>query len=107
MICGDVFTLFERQSIGSVRGIEHSIDENAIDIEVRFDVVFGEVILRFLHLCRVIEAVIGLKREVFTFGFTCKLLDFTRLFVGFWLIRCNQLFQESIDILWRFGHSVL
>ena len=107
MICRYVPSSFECQSVGSFSSIEHAFDEHTVDIEVGFDVIFREVILCFLHLCRVIEAVIGLKFEVFSFNLAGKLLDFLSFFVSFWLVRCNELFQKSIHILRSFGHGVL
>ena len=60
MISGQIFTFFEGQSINPVGRIEHAIHQNAVDIEIGFHVVFGEMKLLLLHLCRIKHAVVGL-----------------------------------------------
>ena len=107
MICRYVPSPFESQSVGSLGSIKHTLDEHTVDIEVRFDVIFGKIILGFLHLCRVVEAVVGLKFEVVSFDFAGKLFDFAGLFLCFWLVRSDELFQKGIHILRCFGHGVL
>lgn len=55
-----VLTLLEVQAIDAVGSIEDAIDLHAVDIEIRLHLILREVEPCFLHLGRVVEAVVRL-----------------------------------------------
>ena len=107
MVGRNVGALLEGQSVDQVGGIEHAIDQYAVDIEVRLHLVVGDVEHRLLHLGRVVEAVVGLQLEIGTLALTGKVLDSLRLGIGLGRIRLDQILQEVVDMLWCLRHRVL
>ena len=107
MIGRDVGTLLERKSIGTVGCIEHTIYQNTIHVEVRLDFIVADVQLLVLHLCRIVETVVGLQLEVRTGRLSGKFLDGLGLGISLRLVLRDQAFQESIHILRRLRHGVL
>ena len=61
VISRNILTLAEAESIDTMSGIEDTIYEYRVKIEVRLHVVIREAILILLHLSRIIEAVVGLE----------------------------------------------
>ena len=60
VVDGQVLALLEVQTVDTVSGIEDTIDLHAVDIEIRLHLILREVELCFLHLGRVVEAVVRL-----------------------------------------------
>ena len=106
MIGGNVRTLLERKAIHAVGCIKHTILKHAIDGEVGLNLVFADVQQFLLHLCRIVEAVVGLEFKVGTFRLLGKLFDSLRLCISLGTILANEVLQESIDIVRRLGHRV-
>ena len=104
MIEGNVLALLERQTIDTVGGIEDSIDKHAVDIEVGFHLVVGDIQEFLLHLCRVVETVVRLQLEVRACGLAGKVLDGLRLGIGLRRILADEVLQEGIDIIRCLGH---
>ena len=104
MIEGNILTLLERQTIDTVGGIEDSIDKHAVDIEVGFHLVVGDIQEFLLHLCRVVETVVRLQLEVRACGLAGKVLDGLRLGIGLRRILADEVLQEGIDIIRCLGH---
>ena len=63
MIRWNVLTLLKGQSVDTVGGIEHTVDQHAIHVEVRLHLVVGNVEHSLLHLSGIVEAVVGLEVE--------------------------------------------
>ena len=61
VVSRNILTLTEAESIDTMSGIEDTIYEYRVKIEVRLHVVIREAILILLHLCRIIEAIVRLK----------------------------------------------
>ena len=107
MICRNVGTLLERQTIGPIGSIEHTIDQHAVNIEIRLYLVLADVQHGFLHLGRIVEAVVRFKLEVSTLGLLCKFLDGLCLSVSLRTVGSNQTFQEVVDVFRCLGHRVV
>ena len=107
MIGRDVGTLLESKTIGAVGRIEHAIDQNTVDGEIRLDLIVTDVEHLVLHLCRIVETIVGLQMEVRTFGLAGKVLNGLGLSIGFGLVLGNEALQESIDIFRCLGHGLL
>ena len=82
MIEGNVIALLERETIGTIGGIEHTVDEYTVNIKIGLYFFVGDVKQLLLHLGRIIEAVVGLKLEVGSLSLTGKVLDSLRLGIG-------------------------
>ena len=102
-----VGTLFERKSVSLVGGKEHAIDQHRIEVEIGFHLIFREVELLFLHLSRIIEAVVRLQFEITSHGFLRIRLDGARFLIGLWRVSTNQLLEESIQIVHIFRHGIV
>ena len=107
MVCGNVCTLLECQAIDAVGSIEHTIDEHAVDIEIRLHLVFRDIQHLLLHLLRIVEAVVGLQLEVGTLRLAGKVLDGFGLSLGLRRIFANQVLEEGIDVFRCLGHRLL
>ena len=107
MIGGNIGTLLEGQSVGAVGGIEDAVDEHAVHIEIGLRLIVGDVEHLLLHLCRIVEAVVGLQLEVGTLGLSGKVLDGLRLSIGLRRILADKTLQEGIDVVGRLGHRLL
>ena len=107
MIEGNVFALLEGETIGTVGGIEHAVDEYAVHIEIGFYLVLAHIEQLLLHLCRVVETVVGLEVECRTLGLTGKSLNLLGLGIGLGCILTDEVLQKGIDILWCLGHRLL
>ena len=99
MIGGDVLALLECQAVGAVGGVEHAIDLHTVDIEVRLHLIVGDVEHFLLHLCRVVEAVVGLQAEILALGALRVLLNGARLGVGLGRILADELCEEIVHVL--------
>ena len=107
MIGRDVCALLEREAINTVGGIEHAVDQHAINRKIRFHLVVGDIQHLLLHLGRIIETVVGLKLEVGTLGLAGKVLDGLRLGISLGAIGLDQVLQEGIDVFGRLSHRIL
>ena len=107
MIGGDVCALFEGESVNAVRGIEHTVDQYAVHIEVRFHLIVRDIQHGLLHFCRIVETVVGLQLEVLTFCLLGKCLNGLCLSVGLGRILLDEVLQEGIDVVGRLGHRFL
>ena len=68
VIGGEVFALFEVQTVDSVGGIEDTIDLHTVDVEVGLHLVLRQIELCLLHLSGIVEAVIRLKLKIGAHG---------------------------------------
>ena len=107
MISGEVFTLFEGQSISSVSRIKHAIHQNTVDVEIGFHVIFREMELLLFHLRRIIHAVVGLQLKIVAHSLARIGFNLARLLLCLGQISGSELLQESLHILRRFGHRFL
>ena len=107
MVEGDVSPLLEGESIYPVGGIEHSVDEHAVDIEIGLHLFIADIQLLLLHLGGIVEPVVGLQLEICALALACEFLDGLGLSVGFGLVLCDETFQEVIYFFWGLGHGVL
>ena len=107
MIDGNVVPLLKLKSVDAMGGIEDTVDQYAVDVEIGLDLFFGEVIGGLLHLGRIVEAVVGLKVEVGTFSLTGIGLDGLCLFVGLGSVLADELFQEGINLFGGLCHGLL
>ena len=107
MVCRDVGTLLECQSVNTIGSIEHTIDEHAIHIEIRLHLILRDIKQFLLHLGRIVEIVVGLQLEFGTLTLTGKILDGLCLGISLGHIGLNQVHQEVIDILGGLCHGLL
>ena len=107
MIRRNVGTLLERQSIDAVGSIEHAVQQYAVHVEIWLYLVLADVQHGFLHLSRIVEAVVWFQLEAGTLGLLCKRLDGLRFCIGLGLVGTDQLLQEIVDVVWRLGHGVV
>ena len=107
MVKRDVLALFEGQSIHAVGGIEHTIDEHAVHIEIRFHLLVTHIQLLFLHLGGVIEPVVWFKFEVRAFGLAGELLNRFGFRICFWRVFRYEVFQKRIHVVRSLRHGVL
>ena len=107
MISRDVGALLETESVSAVGCIEHAVDEDTVDVEVRLHLVVTDIEQLVLHLCRIVETVVRLQLEVLTFRLTSEILDCLSFRIRLRLILCNEAFQKSIDIFRGLCHCLL
>ena len=112
MVRRNIGTLLERQTVGTVSSIEHTIEQYAVDIEVGLHLVLRDVEQLLLHLSGIVEVVVGLEVEVSdgeTVGHMLagKVLDGLCLGISLGHIGLNQVRQEIVDIHWGLGHRIL
>ena len=107
MIGRNVGALLEGESVHQIGCIEHTIDQHAVDIEIRLHLIVRDVEQGLLHLGRIVETVVGLEVEIGTLALSGKVLDGLGLSIGLGRIFLDQVLQEGIDILRSLGHRVL
>ena len=107
MIGGDVGALLEGESIDAVGGIEHTVNQYAVNGEIWFHLVVADVEHLSLHLCRIVEAVVGFQFEVGAFGLLRELLNGFCLGISLRLVLCYETLQEGIDIVGCLSHRFL
>ena len=106
MIGRDILTLTEAETIDTVSRIEDTVHEYGIKIEVRLHVIIRETILVLLHLCRIIETIVGLEAEVSTLRLLSILLDSLCLSLRLRFVSLNHLMQEGIDVIRILRHRL-
>ena len=107
MIGRNIGALLEREAIDAIGGIEHTILQNAVNGEIRLHLVVGDIELGFLHLGRIIEAIVGLELEIGALRLLCESLNGLGLEIGLRRISGDERLQESVDILGGLGHGAL
>ena len=107
MVERDIGSLLECESISTVCGIEHTVDEYTVDVEIGFHLIITYIELLFLHLSRIVEPVVGLELEVASLGLACEFLDGMGLGVSLWFVLCDEALEKVINVLGCLGHGVL
>jgi len=107
VIGGEVFALFEVQTVDSMGSVEDTIDLNTVDIEIRFHLILRQIELCLLHLSGIVEAVIRLKLKIGAHGLAGIGFNGGSLLVGIGAVSLDEVAQESVDILGCLCHGLL
>ena len=107
MIGRYVLALFEVKTIYLVGSIEHTVDLYAVDIEIRFYLVVCNVEEFLLHLCGIVESVVGLQLEVITLQFLSVFFDSLGLCLSLGSVFLDELSQEAVHVLTVLRHGLL
>ena len=104
MVEGNIGALLECQTISAVGGIENTIDEYAVNIEVGLYLVVADIQLLLLHLGRIVKAVVGLKLEGCSLALASEFLYGLCFGIGLRGILGDETLQKSVDVFRCLGH---